>query len=255
MSTAPKKQHMELAEYTPEAAMSHNQNLQQTPRKLIAPLWHTGLLLLLILAMTLFGAYAQRAASSDLPVGQQGGKAILYLPLIALQYGLLRLVIGGLRRNGYSLGDIIGRNDSSPRSVGYDLLIAAGFWTVGSGALAIIKLALGSVEYNASGLLPQSLIEIVLWVMVSVTAGFCEEVFYRGYLQRQFLALSGSVTVAILGQAIFFGISHSYQGVKSVGVITAYGVMFGLLAQWRRSLRPGMIAHAATDIISGLFKF
>ncbi len=34
--------------------------------------------------------------------------------------------------------------------------------------------------------------------------------------------------------------------------ITVYGALFGLLAWWRRSLRPGMIAHAWTDIFSGV---
>jgi hypothetical protein len=29
--------------------------------------------------------------------------------------------------------------------------------------------------------------------------------------------------------------------------------MFGLLALWRGSLRPGMIAHSGTDILSGIF--
>jgi hypothetical protein len=29
--------------------------------------------------------------------------------------------------------------------------------------------------------------------------------------------------------------------------------MFGLLAIWRGSLRPGMIAHAGSDILSGIF--
>jgi len=29
-----------------------------------------------------------------------------------------------------------------------------------------------------------------------------------------------------------------------------YGLLFGLVAGWRRSLRPGMIAHAWTDIFA-----
>ena len=31
-----------------------------------------------------------------------------------------------------------------------------------------------------------------------------------------------------------------------------YGALFTLLALWRKSLRPGMIAHAWTDIVGGL---
>jgi hypothetical protein len=34
--------------------------------------------------------------------------------------------------------------------------------------------------------------------------------------------------------------------------ITGFGLLFGCLAEWRKSLRPGMIAHAWTDIFAGL---
>ena len=36
--------------------------------------------------------------------------------------------------------------------------------------------------------------------------------------------------------------------------LLCFGLLFGVVALWRRSLRPGMIAHAATDIMSGLFR-
>jgi uncharacterized protein len=126
---------------------------------------------------------------------------------------------------------------------------------VAIGVLQLIKLALGGVDNHTTGLLPGNVIEVVLWVMLSMAAGFSEELFYRGYLQKQFFALSGSAAIAVLAQAILFGISHSYQGLKSVLLVTVFGLMFGLLAQWRGSLRPGTIAHAWTDILGGLLKF
>jgi hypothetical protein len=36
-------------------------------------------------------------------------------------------------------------------------------------------------------------------------------------------------------------------------IIAVYGCMFGALALWRRSLRPGIIAHFLQDSISGIF--
>jgi membrane protease YdiL (CAAX protease family) len=36
--------------------------------------------------------------------------------------------------------------------------------------------------------------------------------------------------------------------------IALFGLVFGLFAIWRRSLRPGMIAHALTDIVGGIFR-
>jgi hypothetical protein len=32
-------------------------------------------------------------------------------------------------------------------------------------------------------------------------------------------------------------------------VITVFGCLFGLLAQWRQSLRPGMIGHFLQDAL------
>jgi CAAX protease family protein len=212
------------------------------------------LALLVILILTLLG-FAQTSASSPTPTAVQSGKAILYLSLIALQYGLFRLVKVGLRRAGKTIQDLLGRNDRSARSIGFDLLIATVFWGVAVGVLALITFALGGVNNHIGELLPGNPLEILLWLVVSMAAGFSEELFYRGYLQRQFLALSGSATIGILAQALLFGLSHSYQGIKSVLLVTVYGLMFGVLAQWRNSLRPGMIAHAWTDIVAGLFKF
>jgi membrane protease YdiL (CAAX protease family) len=83
---------------------------------------------------------------------------------------------------------------------------------------------------------------------MSVTAGFCEELVYRGYLQKQFLALTGNAALAVLAQALLFGVGHWYQGIKMVIIITLLGLLFGGFAYWRKSLRPGMIAHALGDI-------
>lgn len=46
--------------------------------------------------------------------------------------------------------------------------------------------------------------------------------------------------------------AHGYQGVQACLAIAIYGVPFTLLALWRKSLRPGMIAHAWTDMAGGL---
>ena len=101
-------------------------------------------------------------------------------------------------------------------------------------------------------MLPQSPFEMVLWVPLSLTGGFCEEVIFRGYLQRQFSVLTRSFVGAIALQAIAFGLSHGYQGWKMMSIIAIYGACFGWLAHWRRSLRPGMLGHALQDTAGGL---
>lgn len=56
-------------------------------------------------------------------------------------------------------------------------------------------------------------------------------------------------------QALAFGLGHGYQGWKLMSLIAVYGLCFGLLAHWRRSLRPGMVGHALQDIAGGLGGF
>jgi hypothetical protein len=101
-------------------------------------------------------------------------------------------------------------------------------------------------------LAPSNFPEMIVWIILSVTAGFCEEFIFRGYLQKQFHAITGSDAAAVAMQAVCFGIAHSYQGVRSMVTITLYGALFGMLALYRNSLRPGMIQHAMQDSFSGL---
>lgn len=137
--------------------------------------------------------------------------------------------------------------------VGRDLVIAALFWGVFEATAWLMHFLLGpDTARSISVLLPQGAPEIALWVLVSASAGFCEEAVFRGYLQRQFHAFSRSALVAVLAQAVVFGISHGYQGGRQVVTITVLGLLYGLLAWWCRSLRPGMMAHAWTDVFSGI---
>ena len=104
-------------------------------------------------------------------------------------------------------------------------------------------------------MLPQSLPEILIWIALSISSGVCEEMAFRGFLQRQLHALSGNIVVAILVQGAVFGLGHAYQGWKNVVVIGVLGVLFGALAAWRRNLRTNMIVHSWADVWSGWLRF
>jgi CAAX protease family protein len=99
-------------------------------------------------------------------------------------------------------------------------------------------------------LLPHGSLEMTFWVALSVSAGICEEALYRGYLQRQFTALTKSVPAGILLSGAMFGLAHSYQGFRWAVVIGLEGAMLGGMAHWRRSVRPGLIAHAWKDSLA-----
>ena len=75
---------------------------------------------------------------------------------------------------------------------------------------------------------------------------------FRGYLQRQFVAWTRSAPIGVFLSAALFGAGHIYQGAKATVVIGAYGLMFGILAEARQNLRPGIITHAWHYAITGL---
>jgi membrane protease YdiL (CAAX protease family) len=95
---------------------------------------------------------------------------------------------------------------------------------------------------------------MALWVVLSVTAGICEEAVYRGYLQKQFMALTKSVPAGIFFPALAFGAAHSYQGWARASLIGVMGAMSGILAYWCGSVRPGMIAHTLQDVLGGFVR-
>ena len=90
----------------------------------------------------------------------------------------------------------------------------------------------------------------VVWVLVSFTAGFCEEIAYRGYLMTRLRILLKNKTwlIPTIMSAIFFGIGHVYQGWAGFIIITVYGALFSLLYIRTGSLWPCIIAHSIQDL-------
>ncbi len=90
----------------------------------------------------------------------------------------------------------------------------------------------------------------VIWVLVSFTAGFCEEVAYRGYLMTRLRLLLKSKTWVIptIISAVMFGVGHAYQGIPGLIVISVYGVLFSILYIRTGRLWPCIIAHVFQDL-------
>ena len=226
----------------------------QRPRA-IAPAWHTVALVALFLVIATGGAQFQhRAHEHPAIASRHSGVLPLYASLIVMEWGMLYYVWkGGLRRTGTSLRELIGGRWGSRRAFLTDAALAAGLW--GAWMLFVFgwqRWMSPDTAASVESMLPRSILEGVLWILLSVSAGICEEAVFRGYFQVQFHAFTGSRWLAVILQALVFGIGHGYQGVTACLKIALYGAMFGALAVWRRSLRPGMMAHAWTDIASGL---
>lgn len=225
---------------------------QRTERRLLAPAWHTVLLVAVLLLGSISGAGPHRV------LARGGSKLPQYIWGMAWEWILAGYVWLGIRKR-YRLRDIIGGRWSSFDEFFVDVLVAALFWT-----FAALVLALGAklMHLDQAGkvetmrrqlgfLTPNSRLELGVWFLLSTTAGFCEELIFRGYLQLQFAAMTRSMLAGALLSAVVFGASHGYEGVARMILIGIFGLLFGLLAWWRSSLRPGMIAHAWHDALSG----
>lgn len=223
--------------------------LPSSERESVAPVWHTIVFVVVILGLSSLQAV-------KLPALEAHGRTQIYVSGMALEVALVLYVwLLGLRPRRKRLRDLIGGKWATPKDIVRDIGVALLFWCAVIGFLLTMRLILGN---NASGtraittLLPRTTVEVIAFVALSITAGFCEEFLFRGYLQRQFLTWSGRVEVAVALQALVFGIGHLYQGWKGALTITLYGAMFGILAVMRKSLRPGMIQHMMQDSFTGV---
>ena len=230
------------------------QHLRPAP---VAPWWHTAVFLALTAAITIGGALYQHAMRAHPAAAQTHPQVVpLYVSLLLLEWGLYRFVAkAGLARTGTRMAELIGRRWTNAGDVFRDLGLAALLWGAFTGVSAAWARFMPSDQATSIGnLLPHGPLESTLWIALSISAGICEEIVFRGYLQRQFAAWTGSRWLAWALQAIVFGVGHGYQGVRSCALIVIYGLLFGLLARWRRSLLPGILGHALTDLLSGLFR-
>jgi membrane protease YdiL (CAAX protease family) len=210
---------------------------------------HTIVVIAAFLAWAFLGTItADRMRSSESP-----HRIRLYISSILFEWAVLGVIAWGVRRHGGSLSAVLGPRWTSPRRFLRDIGVAAAFWFV-SGLFLILfsRLLRADTGPQVQFLLPRARAEQVLWVLVALTAGICEEALFRGYLQHQLIAFTRSVSAGVILSAVVFGAGHAYQGLRSASLIAIYGLMFGLLAEWRKTVRPGMIAHAWQDTLSGL---
>ena len=222
--------------------------LDPAPRA-IAPPWHTAVIILVLLGLSLTGA-----RSKSLPGTHAYGRAGAYVLIMIVEWLVVAFIWYGVSRRGIRIADLVAGSWKRPVHLLRDLGIALGFLIIcGIGVVNGLGFLLKAAPNQAMRqMFPQTSAEVVLWCMMSLTAGFCEELTFRGYLQRQFTALTRAATGGVLLQGVVFGAAHGYQGWKLMLLIAVYGCLFGLLAQWRRNLRPGMIAHFLQDGMGGL---
>lgn len=220
----------------------------------IAPAWHTAVLLAILIGFSIFSMHSQHRFAAT------HGRVVLYAITIAWEWLIVGYISFGLRRRQMTLRELTGGRWASPKAVLRDVLLSVGFWFLAALVLAGVASMMGlgtshtlaDTRQKLGFLVPRGRGEVILFLLLSATAGFCEEIIFRGYLQRQLAAWTHSSFAGIILQALIFGGGHGYEGPARMFLIAIFGAMFGALALVRNRLRPGMLAHFFHDATAGL---
>ena len=225
-----------------------------TRGKPIAPWWHTLLVVAPIAIGSIASAYQHGLPNAHLP--GIGSRLSSYFTVLAIEWFPVLLIWLALKRRGLSLGTLVSGRWPTAEAFFRDLGLGVAFVIVAIplvGALAYV-LGANAMGNTMANITPKTVLELVVSLGLSATAGFCEELVFRGYLTRQFSAWTRSRAAGILLQGMAFGLAHGYYHWVMLAIMVQ-GWMLGLLAQWRKSLRPGMLAHGLQDTLGNVVAF
>jgi membrane protease YdiL (CAAX protease family) len=134
------------------------------------------------------------------------------------------------------------------------------FWTLGTLAACIAMWGAMLIESKMHpeisdavvlGMLPRTRREMTAFSGVSLMAGFAEEYLLRGFCLGVLALWTGSMWLAAAVTTLSFGLAHLYQGPRGAARATVLGAVLAIPVVVTGSLAPSMIAHAATDLVSG----
>lgn len=121
-------------------------------------------------------------------------------------------------------------------------------------SLGMLEDIMKSQEENARAMIQALMGEptvaslIMMFLVVGLLAGFSEELFFRGTLQRIISTAGINVHVAIWSAAAIFSIIH-FQAYGFMPRLLL-GAYFGYLVAWTGSLFPAIWAHVLNNVIA-----
>jgi len=174
----------------------------------------------------------------------------IYIPAIVLQLILITLVYLSLKRNHESFSAIgFGKEDFNISNALSGVL----FFIGASLLMFIIKGAFTRSGYlppeDIDYILPVTLAEKMLWIVLSLGAALSEELSFRGFIISRTKILTNKYLAGAIIGSLAFSMGHIYQGFSGVILTFIYGMLFAGLYITRRSLFPCVIAHFLQNII------
>lgn len=225
--------------------------IAQRPEGAVASTRHTVVFLLANLALAVLGLIRSPIYDWPTTLARPHARLLLYLQILALQLLWVGYVWFGMRRSATSMRTLI--DDSKWTGLRWLRYLAIGvagwiaYLAIGAGLSAMLHPSLEALR-GLQAMLPKTTGERALWAAFALTAGICEEIAYRGYLLRQFRALTGSTLAALILQTLGYSVVHLSLPIQFLPGVAVLGLLLGGLAVWQKSLVPGMVLHVAVGL-------
>jgi membrane protease YdiL (CAAX protease family) len=184
---------------------------------------------------------------------------------VAFWSGLLLACVVAVRRHGSGSLRDLGLVGLRRADLGSGLVGSVVARVAGAAAAAALILVLPDESYGESTSLldqgrPSVAAALVVGLIVVVGAPFVEELFFRGLVQgvlvRRVGAASGLVVQAVAFGAVHYQIGMAVADVAiTVSVISVAGYTLGVLRWHSQRLGPGMVAHAAFNLVAVVVTF
>jgi hypothetical protein len=179
-----------------------------------------------------------------------------YASTALLEWLLLGAVIAGIyRRREFLLGAFRNRANTWGQALGAGVMVyVIGLMAVATIGLALLATPLGHQRNLAYvlAMLPDSPLEFIVWFGVSLSAGICEELIFRGYLLQQLTAWTRKPIASIFLAALLFGSVHLYEGLGAILPLAALAVVYGFAVRhFKGDLRAVIVAHTLQDFLVG----
>ena len=92
-----------------------------------------------------------------------------------------------------------------------------------------------------------------VFILLSLSAGVCEEITFRGVLLPALAAATGSIVGGVALSSMAFGVLHAHQHLAGAVRAAVLGALLAVPLLATGSIYASMAAHALIDVIGGLW--
>jgi membrane protease YdiL (CAAX protease family) len=217
--------------------------------------WDFWLIFLLLGLVIPWRGYARMRHLMALPAVGGRERIKMYLATIFFQWVLTALVAWRALARGLApeeLGIVRGFhvNLLAVTLVGAGL-IAAAHWANVRRMARSDHPSLQRLRALGARLFPHSRSEFALFLVLSLTAGICEEFLFRGFVMAALARAGLAAWLVVILSSAMFGLAHLYQGKGGSLGTGILGALFALARMTFGSLLPAVVWHSVLDGVAG----